>query len=144
MSLLFLPLALRPGGTALAWFAVFYGLDWIATVPPTVKLTGDSFGRENTGVIYGWIGATHQAGASLAAFAAGAIRTELGAYQLAFCIAGGLCVLAGLSFVTIGRRTFHHEAPLGRAAIAVSSLADDVVGRAGRAGADTGAAATLT
>jgi len=120
VSLLFLPLALARGLDGLGWFAVFYGLDWIATVPPTVKLTGEAFGRENTGVIYGWIGASHQLGASLAAFGAGAIRTELGAYQLAFWIAGGLCVLAGLSFVTIGRRTFHHEAPLGRAAIAVS------------------------
>ena len=54
---------------------MFYGLDWIATVPPTVRLTGEAFGRENTGVVYGWIGASHQLGASLAAFGAGAIRT---------------------------------------------------------------------
>ena len=67
--------------TALAWFAVFYGLDWIATVPPTVRLTSEAFGRENTGVIYGWIGASHQLGASMAAFGAGAIRTMLGDYQ---------------------------------------------------------------
>ena len=53
---------------------MFYGLDWIATVPPTVRLTSE-FGRENTGVVYGWIGASHQLGASLAAFGAGAIRT---------------------------------------------------------------------
>ena len=59
----------------LGWFAVFYGLDWIATVPPTVRLTTEAFGRENTGVIYGWIGASHQLGASMAAFGAGAIRT---------------------------------------------------------------------
>ena len=69
-------------------FAVFYGLDWIATVPPTVKLTSQAFGRENTGVIYGWIGASHQLGASLAAFGAGAIRTVSGGYELAFWIAG--------------------------------------------------------
>ena len=85
---------------------MFYGLDWIATVPPTVRLTGEAFGRENTGVIYGWIGASHQLGASLAAFGAGAIRTVLGDYQLAFWIAGALCVLAGLSFLTLGRWTF--------------------------------------
>ena len=106
VSLLFLPLTLKGGGGGLAWFAVFYGLDWIATVPPTVRLTSEAFGRENTGVIYGWIGASHQLGASMAAFGAGAIRTMLGDYQAAFWIAGMLCVLAGLSFLTIGRRTF--------------------------------------
>jgi sugar phosphate permease len=104
LSLLFLPLTLASGSHGLGWFAVFYGLDWVATVPPTVRLTGEAFGRENTGVIYGWIGASHQLGASLAAFGAGAIRTELGQYRLAFWIAGTLCVLAGLSFVTVGRR----------------------------------------
>jgi hypothetical protein len=57
-------------------------------------------------VIYGWIGASHQLGASMAAFGAGAIRTMLGDYQLAFWIAGLLCVAAGLSFLTIGRRSF--------------------------------------
>jgi sugar phosphate permease len=106
ISLLFLPFTLQEGGGALAWFAVFYGLDWIATVPPTVRLTSEAFGRENTGVIYGWIGASHQLGASTAAFGAGAIRTMFGNYQAAFWIAGGLCVLAGLSFLTSGRRTF--------------------------------------
>jgi sugar phosphate permease len=107
LSLLYLPLTLQNGATAgLGWFAVFYGLDWIATVPPTVKLTGEAFGRENTGVVYGWIGASHQLGASMAAFGAGAIRTLLGDYRTAFWIAGGLCLAAGLSFLTVGRRTF--------------------------------------
>jgi sugar phosphate permease len=89
---------------------VFYGLDWIATVPPTVRLTTEAFGRENTGVVYGWIGASHQLGASLAAFGAGAIRTSLGDYRLAFWVAGELCLIAGLAFLTIGRRTFHARA----------------------------------
>jgi sugar phosphate permease len=106
ISLLFLPLTLQEGGSHLAWFAVFYGLDWIATVPPTVRLTSEAFGRENTGVVYGWIGASHQIGASMAAFGAGAIRTWTGDYQTAFWIAGLLCALAGLSFVTVGRRIF--------------------------------------
>jgi sugar phosphate permease len=106
ISLLFLPLALASGVSSLGWFAVFYGLDWIATVPPTVRLTSEAFGRENTGVIYGWIGASHQLGASMAAFGAGAIRTVAGDYRLAFWIAGTLCVLAGTSFLTIGRRPF--------------------------------------
>jgi len=87
----------------LSVFAMFYGLDWIATVPPTVKLTSEAFGRENTGVIYGWIGASHQLGASLAAFGAGAIRTELGDYRMAFLIAGVLCLIAGSSFLLAGR-----------------------------------------
>jgi sugar phosphate permease len=106
LSLLFLPMTLADGAGGLAWFGVFYGLDWVATVPPTVRLTGEAFGRENTGVVYGWIGASHQLGASMAAFGAGAIRTGLGDYRLAFWIAGGLCLLAGASFLTIGRRTF--------------------------------------
>ena len=107
IALLFLPLTLQSGGGGpLAWFAVFYGLDWIATVPPTVRLTSEAFGRENTGVIYGWIGASHQLGASMAAFGAGTIRTMTGDYQTAFWAAGVLCVLAGLCFLTIGRRTF--------------------------------------
>jgi sugar phosphate permease len=109
VSLLFLPFTLETG-SGLGWFAVFYGLDWIATVPPTVRLTTEAFGRENTGVIYGWISASHQLGASLAAFGAGAIRTTLGDYQSAFWIAGALCVLAGASFLTIGRRVFRPTA----------------------------------
>ncbi len=108
VSLIFLPFTLVDGGAhGLGWFAVFYGLDWVATVPPTVRLTSDTFGRENTGVIYGWIGASHQLGASMAAFGAGTIRTLVGDYRDAFWIAGALCFLAGFSFITIGRRTFH-------------------------------------
>src|SRR6476620_5826976 len=106
VSLLFLPLTLSSGAHGLGWFAVFYGLDWIATVPPTVKLTGEAFGRENTGVVYGWIGASHQLGAASAAFTAGLIRTSSGDYNLAFWIAGVLCVLAGSSFLAMGRRAF--------------------------------------
>jgi predicted MFS family arabinose efflux permease len=106
VSLLCLPFTLDNGAGGLGIFAVFYGLDWIATVPPTVRLTGNAFGRENTGVVYGWIGASHQLGAALAAFGAGAIRTVVGDYSFAFWIAGGLCVCAGASFLTIGRRSF--------------------------------------
>jgi sugar phosphate permease len=112
LSLLYLPFTLQSGAGGLGLFAVFYGLDWIATVPPTVRLTGEAFGRENTGVVYGWIGASHQLGASLAAFGAGAIRTVAGDYRLAFWIAGVLCVVAGLSFLTIGRRAFTAGRPL--------------------------------
>jgi sugar phosphate permease len=112
LSLLFLPLTLRVGASSLVIFAVFYGLDWIATVPPTVRLTSEAFGRENTGVVYGWISASHQLGASSAAFGAGAIRTLLGDYQVAFWAAGLLCIAAGMSFLTIGRSLRLREAPL--------------------------------
>jgi sugar phosphate permease len=112
ISLLFLPATLSAGGVSgLAWFAVFYGLDWVATVPPTVRLTSEAFGRENTGVIYGWIGASHQLGASMAAFGAGTIRSFSGDYRAAFWIAGTLCVIAGLSFITVGRKAMR-PAPL--------------------------------
>ena len=77
-------------------------------MPPTVKLTTEAFGRENTGVIYGWIGASHQLGASMAAFGAGAIRTELGDYRVAFLIAGVLCLIAGASFLLVGRALRSH------------------------------------
>jgi len=116
LSLVFLPLTLRSGASTLVIFAVFYGLDWIATVPPTVRLASEVFGRENTGVIYGWIGASHQLGASSAAFGAGVIRTMLGDYQMAFWSAGVMCVVAGLSFLTIGRVLRPSTAPLSTAA----------------------------
>jgi sugar phosphate permease len=118
LSLLYLPLTLNSGAHGLGWFAVFYGLDWVATVPPTVRLTGEAFGRENTGVVYGWIAASHQLGASLAAFGAGAIRTGLGDYSVAFWIAGIACTLAGISFVTVQPKTFVESRPETRAAIA--------------------------
>ena len=116
LSLLFLPSTLLEGGAGLGVFAVFYGLDWIATVPPTVKLTTEAFGRENTGVVYGWIGASHQLGASTAAFGAGAIRTGLGDYRLAVLPAGLLCLIAGASFLIVGRalrREVRETQPVG-------------------------------
>src|SRR5208282_592461 len=64
----------------LSLFAVFYGLDWIATVPPTVKLTADRFGRERAGVVFAWVFAGHQIGAASAAFGAGFSRTEFASY----------------------------------------------------------------
>jgi predicted MFS family arabinose efflux permease len=106
LSLLFLPHTLAFGGSHLNWFAVFYGLDWIVTVPPTVRLTADAFGRENTGVVYGWIGASHQLGASLAALIAGAVRTNLGNYRPAFWVIGILCMATGWAFL-FSRKTLH-------------------------------------
>jgi sugar phosphate permease len=125
VSLIALPFTLVDGGThGLGWFAVFYGLDWVATVPPTVRLTSDAFGRQNTGVIYGWIGASHQLGASMAAFGAGTIRTVLGDYRDAFWIAGVLCFIAGFSFVTIGRRTLRTVDAAATPSAAVAAAAE--------------------
>jgi len=84
LSLLFLPYSLSHPASWLSLFAVFLRLDWVATVPPTVRLTANTFGKENVGVVYGWIGASHQLGASLAALTAGSIRTYLGDYRDAF------------------------------------------------------------
>jgi sugar phosphate permease len=111
ISLLFLPASLT-NQEGLGLFAVFYGLDWVATVPPTVRLTSETFGRENTGVIYGWIGASHQLGASMAALGAGTIRTLLGDYRMAFWIASVLCLIAGTAFITVGRRALAPRAAL--------------------------------
>jgi sugar phosphate permease len=78
-------------------------MDWVATVPPTVRLTADTFGKENVGVVYGWISASHQLGAAMAAFGAGALRTWLGNYQVSFLSAGVLCLVAAGMVIRIGR-----------------------------------------
>ena len=103
LSLLFLPYALGTQFLALAAFAVFYGLDWIATVPPTVRLAANVFGKRNVGVMFGWISAAHQLGAATAAFGAGALRTWLGSYQVAFMASGLLCLLAAGLVIRIGQ-----------------------------------------
>jgi MFS family permease len=78
----------------LSLFALFYGLDWIATVPPTVRLTASKFGPERAGLVFGWIFAGHQLGAATAAFGAGLSRTVLLSYLPAFFAAGALCIVA--------------------------------------------------
>ena len=103
ISLLFLPAALLGPTAGLGVFAVFYGLDWIATVPPTVRLTGEVFGREKAGIVFGWVVAAHQLGAAFATYAAGALRTVSGSYTLAFFSAGALCVIAALVVLPIGK-----------------------------------------
>jgi predicted MFS family arabinose efflux permease len=87
----------------LSLFAVFYGLDWIATVPPTVRLTAQRFGAERANLVFGWIFAGHQLGAGIAAFGAGLSRTMLATYLPAFFVAGALCIVAGLSVLAIKR-----------------------------------------
>jgi sugar phosphate permease len=75
-------------------FAAIYGLDWFATVPPIITLTADTFGRQNVGKVYGWIFLSHQIGAATMASLAGAIRTWLGYYQLAFLLGGVIAMIA--------------------------------------------------
>jgi MFS family permease len=88
----------------LSVFAVFYGLDWIATVPPTVKLTAQKFGAERANLVFGWIFAGHQIGAAMAAFAAGFSRTMLATYLPAFFAAGALCMIAAVVVLMIEER----------------------------------------
>jgi sugar phosphate permease len=90
----------------LSIFALFYGLDWIATVPPTVKLANVSFGREKAGVMFGWIFAAHQIGAAVAAYGAGLSRATLATYLPAFYTAGAVCLIAAILAVSIGRVRF--------------------------------------
>jgi sugar phosphate permease len=101
LSLLVLPSLFAPDTEPSMWvFIVFYGLDWIATVPPTVALCRNRFG-ESGPVVFGWVFASHQVGAALAAVGAGAVRDQNGSYDLAWFIAGGLCVVAALLSVAI-------------------------------------------
>ncbi len=88
----------------LSLFAVFYGLDWIATVPPTVRLAGEAFGRERAPIVFGWVFTGHQLGAAVAAFGAGVSRDALGSYLPAFTLAGGACLVAALLVLAARRR----------------------------------------
>jgi len=88
----------------LTLFAVFYGLDWVATVPPTVKLTADRFGRERANLVFGWVFAGHQLGAAAAAYGGGFARTEFASYMPAFVIAGAMCLVAAAMALTLGGR----------------------------------------
>jgi MFS family permease len=104
LSLVYLPLS-DFSVYGLSFFAVFYGLDWIATVPPTLRLATEAFGERDAPVIFGWIAAGHQAGAASAAFFAGALRALQGNYLQAFVIAGTTGVVAAcLSLMIRGTR----------------------------------------
>jgi sugar phosphate permease len=103
LSLLYLP-----GSSfsiyALSLFSVFYGLDWVATVPPTVRLAAQAFGRDRAGVAFGWVFAAHMIGASVAAYGAGFSRTALETYLPAFYAAGVACLIAAMAVWMIQRR----------------------------------------
>lgn len=109
LSLLFLPYS---GFTlvGLTTFAVFYGLDWVATVPPTVRLAAQGFGRDKAALVFGWVFTAHQLGAATAALGGGMVRDSFGSYVPAFLAAGLACLLA--SAVIMG-------APRARPVVAV-------------------------
>ncbi|MFJ7917551.1 MULTISPECIES: MFS transporter [unclassified Lysinibacillus] len=108
-SLLLLPYALMQGSlTLLTIFTIFYGLDWIATVPPTISISRQIFGTNKSGIIYGWIFASHQAGAAVAAYGGGLIYKFFNSYTWAFFLAGMFCALASLFVIIVKKQTPHH------------------------------------
>jgi sugar phosphate permease len=107
LSLLLLPFVTEFAG--LAVFAVFFGLDYIATVPPTVALVADRFGRAHVGAVFGWVFFAHQVGAALASFLGGVTRDSLGDYTAAFLGAGVLAILASLMVLVIRREVASPE-----------------------------------
>nr|WP_203236997.1 MFS transporter [Nocardia panacis] len=103
LSLLILPSLFAPDTQPSMWvFIIFYGLDWIATVPPTVALCRSLFGDDGP-VAFGWVFASHQVGAAIAAMGAGFLRDLQGSYDLAWYLAGGLCGAAALMSIGIRR-----------------------------------------
>ena len=84
-------------------FVIFYGLDWVATVPPTILLCRKVLGPERGTVVYGWVFAAHQIGGAIAAYGAALARVKFGDYSLAFYIAGILCVITSYFVLKIGR-----------------------------------------
>ncbi|QHW31117.1 MFS transporter [Paenibacillus rhizovicinus] len=104
LSLIFLPYALNATPTMLIVFSVFYGLDWIATVPPTVKLAAQEFGKERAGMVFGWVVVFHQIGASTAAYGAGLVRQITGTYSTTFVTAGFICLIAALMALRIAKK----------------------------------------
>jgi predicted MFS family arabinose efflux permease len=117
-SLLVLPSLFAPDTQPSMWlFIIFYGLDWIATVPPTVALCRQFFGDVGP-IVFGWVFASHQVGAAIAAVGAGLTRDVLGSYNLAWYVAGGLCLIAAFLSFNIkgsGRVGASRNMPLTRA-----------------------------
>ena len=115
LSLLWLPHAFDAQVLGLPVFAVFYGLDWIATVPPTVRLTTEAVGVRDAPIAFGWIVASHQIGAGVGALGAGVIRSSLTTYTPAWVAAGAICLVAAVVVLRIGRRA--PRVGLARAAV---------------------------
>ncbi len=102
LSLLYLPFALDTSFYGLSLFAVFYGLDWIAGVPPTVRLLNRAMGAERIGLMVAWITVIHQVGGAAAAYLGGVLRIGFGTYLEAFVISGLMCIGAALMVLFIG------------------------------------------
>lgn len=102
LSLIYLPFS-SFSIVELSVFAIFYGLDWVATVPPTVRLTAERFGADRAPLIFAWVFTGHQIGAATATYTAGALRTGLDTYMPALIMAGILCLIAALAVMTINR-----------------------------------------
>ncbi|ARK32500.1 MFS transporter [Halalkalibacter krulwichiae] len=111
LSLLVLPYALGMNSyVLLIAFAVFYGLDWIATVPPTIRLASYYFGKEQGVIIYGWVFAAHQVGAGVAAFLGGYFFEIFDGYTITFLTAGLLCIMATLFVIMLKKKATVEEA----------------------------------
>ncbi|HEX2469477.1 MAG TPA: MFS transporter [Candidatus Limnocylindrales bacterium] len=110
VSLLFLPLI--HDTMTIAAFAILFGLDYIATVPPTVALVADRFGQHNVGVVYGWVFASHMVGAAIAAWVAGIVRENVGDYAVAFVAAGWIAIVAGFAALAIRRTSPDSDIPV--------------------------------
>jgi sugar phosphate permease len=110
VSLLFLPFV--HDTMTIAAFAILFGLDYIATVPPTVALVADRFGQHNVGVVYGWVFASHMVGAAVAAWAAGIVRENVGDYAAAFVAAGWIAIVAGFAALAIRRKGPDADVPV--------------------------------
>jgi sugar phosphate permease len=102
LSLIYLPFSFV-SLYGLSLFTVFYGLDWFATVSPTVRLISQTFGREKTALVYGWIFVAHQIGGASAAFLGGVLRENFGTYLESFMLSGLLCLVAAVLAMFIGR-----------------------------------------
>ncbi|GGS90971.1 MFS transporter [Streptomyces toxytricini] len=103
VSLLFLPMLLAPSvHPPMVFFIVFYGLDWVATVPPTVALCREHYG-DDSAIVFGWVLASHQVGAAAVAFLGGAARDAFGSYDVVWYASGALCALAALMAMVIRR-----------------------------------------
>ncbi|HTJ96507.1 MAG TPA: MFS transporter [Rhodocyclaceae bacterium] len=105
LALIFLPFAFGITYFGLPIFALFYGLDWIATVPPTLRLTNDIFGSRDAPIVFGWIFTGHQLGAASAALVGGMLRNSLGTYTVATMISGSLCLVAAVLVLRIKRNS---------------------------------------
>lgn len=104
VSLLFLPMLLGPAVHApMLFFIVFYGLDWVATVPPTLALCRERFG-EDSAIVFGWVLASHQIGAAVIAWLGGFARDVFGSYDMVWYASGSLCAAAALMSLVIRRR----------------------------------------